>query len=121
MHKVFKNKAQRCSTPLKGLGMIFSGQENPLIIFRSKERYIWIKRNNKIQRNYKEKGVLASFILGSSVLFAKILVVLCVVQLKEKKYDFWKLKKLTYKHNTIIKNGQVHHWSLKIKIYMIYF
>ena len=28
---------------LKGLTMIFTGQENPLIIFRSKDRYTWIK------------------------------------------------------------------------------
>ena len=32
--------------------------------------------------------------------------------------DFWELKNII---NTPIKNGQVHHWSLKIKIYMIYF
>ena len=33
---------------LKGLAMIFAGQENPYIIFRSKEIYIYFKRNNKI-------------------------------------------------------------------------
>ena len=26
-----------------------------------------------------------------------------------------------YTHDTAIKNSQVHHWSLKTKIYMIYF
>ena len=26
--------------PLKGLAMIFAGQENPFIVFKSKERYI---------------------------------------------------------------------------------
>ena len=31
------------------------------------------------------------------------------------------LKTLIYTHDTAIRNGQVHHWSLKIKIYMIYF
>ena len=30
-------------------------------------------------------------------------------------------KKLIYTHDTAIRNDQVHHWSLKIKIYMIYF
>ena len=33
---------------LKGLAMIFAGQENLLIIFRSKEIYIHFKTNNKI-------------------------------------------------------------------------
>ena len=32
-----------------------------------------------------------------------------------------KKKKKTYKHDTTIKNVQVHHQSLKIKICMIYF
>ena len=38
-----------------------------------------------------------------------------------KEIDFWELKNLIYSHDTDIKNGQVHHLSLKIKIYMIYF
>ena len=33
---------------LKGLAMIFPGQENPFIIFRSKEIYIYFKTNNKV-------------------------------------------------------------------------
>ena len=36
---------------LKGLAMIFTGQENSLIIFRSKEIYIYFKANNKIPIN----------------------------------------------------------------------
>ena len=32
---------------LKGPAIIFSGQKNPFIIFRSKERYKWNKSNNK--------------------------------------------------------------------------
>ena len=36
---------------LKGLAMIFAGQENPFIIFRSKEIYIYFKTNNKIPIN----------------------------------------------------------------------
>ena len=41
---------------LKGLAMIFVGQENPLIIFRRKEIYIHFKTNNKIICwNCKEK------------------------------------------------------------------
>ena len=35
--------------------------------------------------------------------------------------DFLELKKIIYTHDTAIKNGQVHHQSLKIKIYMIHF
>ena len=29
-------------------------------------------------------------------------------------------KKIIYTHDTAISNGQIHHWNLKIKIYMIY-
>ena len=36
---------------------------------------------------------------------------------ERKENDFWELNT----HDTAIKNGQIHHWSLKIKIYMIYF
>ena len=36
---------------LKGLAMIFAGQETPFIIFRSKEIYIYFKTNNKIPIN----------------------------------------------------------------------
>ena len=36
---------------LKGPAMIFAGQENPFIIFRSKEIYIYFKTNNKIPIN----------------------------------------------------------------------
>ena len=36
---------------LKRLAMIFAGQENPLIIFRSQEIYIYFKTNNKIPVN----------------------------------------------------------------------
>ena len=34
---------------------------------------------------------------------------------------FWELKNIIYTHDAVIKNGQVHPWSSKIKIYMIYF
>ena len=34
---------------------------------------------------------------------------------------FCELKSIIYTHDTAIKIGQVHHWSLKIKISMIYF
>ena len=40
---------------------------------------------------------------------------------KKKENDFWELKNIIYTHDTAIKNGQVHHWSLKTKIFMIYF
>ena len=35
----------------KGTGHDFDGQENPLIILRSKEIYIYFKTNNKIPQN----------------------------------------------------------------------
>ena len=40
---------------------------------------------------------------------------------ERKENDFWDLKNPIYTHGTATKNGQVHHWSLKIKIQMIYF
>ena len=41
---------------------------------------------------------------------------------ERKENGFWELKKkIVYTHDTATKNSQVHHWSLKIKIYMIYF
>ena len=38
---------------------------------------------------------------------------------ERKENDFWEVK--LYSYDTAIENGQVHHWSLKIKIFMIYF
>ena len=32
---------------------------------------------------------------------------------ERKENDFWELKNIIYTHDTAIKNGQVHHWSLK--------
>ena len=40
---------------------------------------------------------------------------------ERKENDFWELENLIYSHDAAIKNGQVHHWILKIKIFMIYF
>ena len=40
---------------------------------------------------------------------------------ERKENDFWELKSMIYTHDPAIKNGQVHHWSLKTKIFMIYF
>ena len=44
-------KSLKINPFLKGLAMIFPGQENPFIIFRSKEIYIYSKTNNKIPIN----------------------------------------------------------------------
>ena len=40
---------------------------------------------------------------------------------ERKENNIWALKNIIYTHNTAIRNGQVLHWSLKIKIHMIYF
>ena len=40
---------------------------------------------------------------------------------ERKENDFLELKNIMYTHDTAIKNGQVHQWSLKTKIYTIYF
>ena len=40
---------------------------------------------------------------------------------ERKENDFRELKNLIHTYDTAIKNGEVHHWSLKIKIYMICF
>ena len=34
---------------------------------------------------------------------------------------FLRIEKKIYTHDIVTKNGEVHHWSLKIKIYIIYF
>ena len=39
---------------LKGLAMIFAGQENTFIIFKSKDIYIYSKTNNEIPINVLE-------------------------------------------------------------------
>ena len=52
--------------PLKGLAMTFAGQENPFVIFRSKEIYIYFKTNNKfpmnLQKKWRKTEVLVSLI-----------------------------------------------------------
>ena len=40
---------------------------------------------------------------------------------EKKRKWFLRIENLLYTFDTAIKNGQVHHWSLNIKIYMIYF
>ena len=40
---------------------------------------------------------------------------------ERKENDFCELKKKIFTHDTAIRNGEVHHGSLKIKIYMMYF
>ena len=56
---------------LKGLATIFAGQENPLIIFRSKEIYIYFKTNNNIPINFLKlwgkQDCFASFILEGTL------------------------------------------------------
>ena len=59
---------------LKGLAMIFAGQKNPFIIFRSKEIYIYFKTNNKIltptfaeimkENRGFDKGTLTVFLIS---------------------------------------------------------
>ena len=60
------------TTKLKGPAMIFAGQEDPFIIFRSKEIYIYFITNNKIPINLlsvimKKNRVLVSFILEGTL------------------------------------------------------
>ena len=54
-----------------GLTMIFAGQKNPFIIFRSKEMYIYFKTNNKIPINllkkWRKTGFLVIFILEGTL------------------------------------------------------
>ena len=52
--------------------------------------------------------------------FLKFSFIMCGA-LERKENGSWELNNLIYTHGTAIKNGQVHHWSLKIKIYMSYF
>ena len=50
-YNIYTNYQKNNWNPLKGLTMIFAGQENPCIIFRSKEVYIYFKTNIKIPIN----------------------------------------------------------------------
>ena len=73
----------------------------------------------------KKTEVLVSLILEGTLtvfLISYIFILLWVVHLKENKNNFLELKKkIIYTHDTAFTNGQVHQWSLKIKVYMIYF
>ena len=46
---------------LKGLAMIFTRQENLLIIFRSKEIHIYFKTNNKFAGNMRKNRDFGKF------------------------------------------------------------
>ena len=56
---------------LKGLDIIFAGQENTFIIFRSKEIYIYFKTNKKIPHKFaeimKKTGFWVIFILEGTL------------------------------------------------------
>ena len=72
----------------------------------------------------KNMFFLVSFILEGTVtvyLFSYNFSFIMCGATKRKENDFWELKNSLYTYGTAIKNGQVHRWSLKIKIYMIYF
>ena len=74
---------------LKGLAMIFSGQENPWIIFRSKERFIYISKQVikipvKLKKLWRKGFLGASFILSSVFNFLKFSFIMCgVIERKE--------------------------------------
>ena len=61
------------------------------------------------------EGTLTVFLISQNFSF-----IMCGA-FERKENDFWELQNLIYIHDTAIKNGQVHRWSSKIKIYMIYF
>ena len=58
---------RRTKNYLKGLAMIFAGQENSFIIFRNKKIYIYFKTNNKISINLLKTCFLVSFILEETL------------------------------------------------------
>ena len=55
--KLWRSSEKSDKVFLNGLAMIFAGQENPLIIFKSKERYILNKAN--LQKKKKKRTVIA--------------------------------------------------------------
>ena len=72
----------------------------------------------------KKTGFLISFILEGTLtvfLIPQNFSFTMFGAFERKENYFWELKNLIYTHDTAIKNGRVHHWSSKIKIYMIYF
>ena len=99
------------------LRFLWSGK--PVNHFQKQEKLL-IKKITKSPQNwwnYEEKCVFGKFHSRwhSNVCFQfpEIVVLLCVVRLKGKKYDFWKLKKNIYeqeeyKNNTAIRNDPVH-------------
>ena len=57
---------------------------------------------------------LASFILGSALFLISLSFIMCgVFEIKE--LCILKIEQNINAHDSFIKNGQVHHWSLKIK------
>ena len=76
--------------------MIFAGQENPFVIFRSKKINIYFKTNNKKTHKFaeimKKTGFLVSFILEDTLTVN----------------DFWELNNLIYTHDTAIRYSQIH-------------
>ena len=81
--------------------MIFAGQKTPFIIFRSKEIYYIFQNKSQnphqfavIMKKNRVFGKVHSWGHSNSVFkFPKILVLLCVVHLKEKKMisENWKI------------------------------
>ena len=61
------------------------------------------------------EGTLTVFLISGNFTF-----IMCGT-FERKENDFWEQKNLIYSYEPAIKNGQVHHLSLQIKIYMIYF
>ena len=110
----------------KGNDYDFSLSKTPMKHFQGHWKIYKSKETAKLTRNcwnYEENGVFGMFQSVSSVFiyFPKVLVLLNVVGLKEKKCDFCKSKKLQFEYDTAFKKDLVHQWRSKLNICMIFF
>ena len=76
--------------------------------------------SHKIAEITKKMGFCHISFFKQCFQFPKILVLFCVVCLKENKCDFWKSNKLKFDYNTATKMVKHTNEVKKIKIYMIH-
>ena len=106
---------------LKGTGHDFCWSGKPVNHFQKLGK-LHFKTNNKIPINllklWGKTGFLANFILeGTLTVFLisyNFSFIMCD-SLERKEIWSLELKNIIYAHNSVIKNGKVHHWSLKAR------
>ena len=108
--------------------VIFAGQEKP-IYHLQKQGNIHMFQNkfknpHKCDEIMKKNSVFGKFYsLWHSNSVSTFLNFSFIMSgaFERKENDFSEFKNIIYTQDTAFQNGQVHHWRLKIKIYMIDF